>query len=105
MAGDFLLQNSAMAQGKSSSNRAAFAHSLAYTSVWLLPMLVLFGGWGGGLGLLVIGASHFVIDRYSIAVLVPGLRGDMECPFWVVKCIDAGLHLACNCLAISVALA
>ena len=103
LAGDFLLQTSAMAERKSSSTAYAALHSFVYTLTYSVPALLLFGARAGAIALVVIGGTHFVIDRFAIAAKIPALRGDVTCPYWVVKVNDAALHLLCNCAAFAIA--
>ena len=101
-AGDYLLQSNAMAKHKHSSNAYCAYHAVAYGSVYLFPMVYLLG-WAGVLVSLVIAISHYLIDRYALAELVPKLRGDAPVPAHVLLKIDQSLHYWANALVFLVA--
>lgn len=61
--GDYILQSDWMATNKTSQNFACFCHALVYT----LPFLLL---TRSVLALLVIGGTHFLIDRFRLAKYV-----------------------------------
>jgi hypothetical protein len=52
---------------------------------------------------LVIAISHYLIDRYALAELVPRLRGDAPVPAHVQLEIDQSLHYLANMLVFLVA--
>jgi hypothetical protein len=58
--GDYILQSSWMAKEKTKHSFPAAAHALTYT----MPFLLVTVSWQA---LLVIGVSHFYIDRYRLA--------------------------------------
>lgn len=63
--GDFLLQNQWMADNKQKSSLACAVHCLVYTLcyyAWFLATI-------GVVGYLVIFATHFVIDRFGLALV------------------------------------
>ena len=60
LAGDYVLQNSWMAQGKLHRHLPAAAHALTYTAAFL-PIT---RNWRS---LAIIGSTHFVIDRWRLA--------------------------------------
>lgn len=62
LVGDYVFQNHWMANTKTVKTRAALVHALTYS----LPFLLLTSSW---LALLVIGSTHFVIDRFRLARL------------------------------------
>lgn len=95
--GDYLLQNNAMAKHKHSSNVYCAYHAAVYGSVYLFPTVYLLG-WAGALASLVIAISHYLIDRYALAELVPKLRGDAPVPAHVQLEIDQSLHYLANAL-------
>lgn len=104
--GDYILQSGWMAGRKRHSNIACTAHAIAYTVPFLAPIIIIkssleTGVWGGGLALLVIGSSHWLIDRFNLAAMAPLLRGEGygKHPRWVELIIDQGLHLTCNAVA------
>ena len=59
--GDYILQSDWMAMNKSKRSLPCLVHVLLYTSVFLL----LTTSWKA---LLVIGATHFVLDRFPVIV-------------------------------------
>lgn len=60
--GDYVIQNHWMANTKTVKTRAALVHTLTYC----IPFLLLTPSWWA---LLVIGGTHFVIDRFRLARL------------------------------------
>lgn len=58
--GDYIFQNTWMANDKTSSHRPAAVHALFYTSFFLFLTYSI-------PALLVIGVTHFFIDRYRLA--------------------------------------
>lgn len=60
MVGDYLLQSDWMAQKKTTSSVPAAAHALVYTA----PFWLLMPSWTS---MLIIGGTHFVIDRWRLA--------------------------------------
>jgi hypothetical protein len=112
--GDYILQSEWMAREKTKRSLAAFVHCIFY----ILPFLFITQNPST---LLVIGGSHFVIDRWHIARHVawlknrpwPGSRPWSDCratgfgpetPAWVagwlVVIIDNLMHILINGLAI-----
>jgi len=111
--GDYIFQSHWMATEKTKRSFAALCHAVAYT----VPFFFLAGGWA----LIVIAASHFVIDRWRLArhvvwlknCLNPGLRAGPltatgyaeDVPpwmaVWLLIAADNTLHLLCNGLAIA----
>lgn len=107
--GDYVMQSDKMAQLKTKSHKWAFIHALIYSSafVHLAPSL---GAW------LVIFGTHFLIDRYRIALYwirfyngIPATNAgpfgyDQGKPpymaFWLMVIIDNTLHLTINYLAL-----
>lgn len=65
--GDYILQSQWMADNKTKRSFAALAHVLTY----LLPFLLL---TRSPLALLVIGSTHFLIDRFRLARYVCWLK-------------------------------
>lgn len=113
--GDYLLQSDWMAREKTKRSLAAFVHVCFY----LLPFLLI---TQNVYALTVIGATHFVIDRWHLARYVawlknrpwPGSAPWTECretgfnpdmpawlAGWLVVIIDNILHVVINGLAIA----
>ena len=106
--GDYIVQTDAMATRKTASWLWAIAHAVTYG----LPFLLVTRSW---LALLVIVATHAVIDRYRLARFVvmtknrlTDWRGDFNTPtgyaasappwlaFWLLIIADNTLHLTIN---------
>lgn len=68
--GDYLLQSDWMAQQKTKSSWPALAHAFSYTMCFI-PLLLLGATWKA---LLIIGGTHFVIDRFRLARYVCWLK-------------------------------
>ena len=116
--GDYVVQSDWMATQKTARSIAAFAHATAYTSVFLL----LFGTrWEA---LVVIGGTHFVIDRFRLARYViraknlllappgaaprnvnPATGYPAETPpwmaVWLLIIVDNTMHLTINHVALA----
>lgn len=113
--GDYVLQSDWMANGKSSKSLAALAHALTY----VLPFLFI---TTNPLTLLVIGGTHFLIDRYRLARYLiwlrnipwPGSVSWAECSqtgfvpglpvhlsAWLLIIVDNIIHVAINGAAIA----
>lgn len=105
--GDYLLQNDSMAVNKTKSHLWAFIHALTYsiTFAFLAPSFL---AW------LVIFGTHFIIDRYRIALYwirfyngvsdpgpfgYPRLKPEYMA-FWLMVIIDNTMHLTINYLAL-----
>jgi len=73
--GDYVLQSDWMATTKTKKSVAALAHVVTY----LLPWLVLTTSWKA---LLVIGGTHFVIDRWRLARYVCWIKNFLA-PRWI----------------------
>jgi hypothetical protein len=88
LVGDYLLQSDYMATGKTRSNTAALLHAFTYT----LPFLFLSQQF---LPLLVIGYTHFVIDRWRLARYVVFAKNFLApramWPRWE-DCKETGYH-------------
>ncbi len=108
LVGDYLLQSHWMATRKGQDNLAAFSHATAYSVPFLL---IVPGGWSSVLALLLIGATHFVIDRWRLARFVVwaknGARGPVTATgyaddvpawlsVWLLIVADNTLHLLIN---------
>ena len=108
LVGDYILQSHWMATEKTKRSLAAAAHALAYTVPFLFITLE-------PLALMIIAASHFVIDRYRLARFVVwvknGARGPVtatgypeEVPawlsVWLLIIADNTIHILCNGAAI-----
>lgn len=120
--GDYILQTDRMARLKTASDRWAGLHVLLYC----VPFLIL----GVSLkALVIIGGTHYLIDRYRLALVVVrfktvldySLQGPWEIRqrlanlnehgfpqgtpaylgFWIMVIIDNFLHIAINAWAIS----
>lgn len=113
LTGDYILQSNWMASEKTKGSWPALSHALVYT----LPFVILFGmQWEP---LVVIGGSHFIIDRWRLArylcwvknLPVPsafrqpwsecqptGYHKDMPLwlSVWLLIIADNTLHLAIN---------
>lgn len=86
--GDYVIQSDWMAQEKTARSLAALAHALAYT----LPFLFLTRSW---LALLVIAATHFVIDRWRLArclVWAKNLAAPRRYRHPWAECVGTGYH-------------
>lgn len=107
--GDYVTQSDWMAQQKTKSTWAAFCHATAYS----LPF-ALIGGWKA---LLVIWATHLLIDRFRLARYVVFAKNFLGWPWpkwedckatgypserpawmavWLLIAADNTLHLAIN---------
>ena len=114
--GDYILQSDWMANEKTKKSFAAFCHAFVYT----LTFLFLTHSWAA---LLVIFATHFVIDRWRLARYLVWLKNfiappgsnppwsqcsgtgyDKERPpwlaVWLLIIADNTLHVLCNGAAI-----
>ena len=112
--GDYITQTDWMANNKTKRNLAAFAHATVYT----LPFLLLTQSLTA---LLVIGITHFYIDRYRLARYVlfaknwitdrtlkwadcnaTGYHKDVPAwlSIWLMIIADNALHLTINYAAI-----
>jgi len=112
--GDYITQTDWMANNKTKRNLAAFAHATVYT----LPFLLLTQSLTA---LLVIGITHFYIDRYRLARYVlfaknwitdrtlkwadcnaTGYHKDVPAwlSIWLMVIADNALHLTINYAAI-----
>ena len=105
--GDYILQNSWMANNKTRDSFAAAVHALAYS----LPFLFL---RPAVLAFVFIVTTHFLIDRFRLARYViwlkEGARGTVTATgyaagtpdwlsVWLLIICDNTLHLLCNGLA------
>lgn len=114
LVGDYLTQSHWMAVNKTRSSFAALCHALAYT----LPFLLI-AGWGA---VLVIGVSHFLVDRFRLARFVVFAKNHLGWPWpkwsdcsatgypsdtmlwlavWLLTIADNTIHLLCNAAAIA----
>lgn len=112
--GDYLLQSEWMAQEKTRQTRAALVHAAFYVLPFLFLTL-------DPVTLLVIGSTHFVMDRWHLARIViwaknrpwPGSRPWSECrqtgfppetpdyiARWLLIIVDNILHVIANALAL-----
>ncbi len=112
--GDFVLQTDWMANGKSTRTLATLAHA----SFYILPFLLLTTNLAT---LLVIGGTHFLIDRFRLARYLvwarnipwPGSKPWAECrengfppglpPYlstWLLIIVDNTMHILINGAAI-----
>lgn len=75
--GDYVFQTSRMALGKSKSCKTCSVHCLVYTlsvAIWLLPEIL--GSWSSTvIFLLIVFASHFVIDKSPFVQILLGKIG------------------------------
>jgi len=86
--GDYVIQSDWMAQEKTARSLAALAHALSYT----LPFIFLTRSW---LALLVIAATHFVIDRFRLArylVWAKNLAAPRRYRHTWADCVATGYH-------------
>jgi hypothetical protein len=103
--GDYLIQNDWMATNKTKHSGACLIHAALYT----LPFIAL---TQGPPPLLAIAGTHFVIDRWRLALRLvqlknwnwspTGFPGDRP-PFltvWVTILVDNTLHLLINYLVL-----
>ena len=108
--GDYILQNDWMAQNKTKAHWPAFVHALTYAALFafIAP---------SPLAWLIIFSTHFLIDRYRLALYwirfynrVPvaeaGVFGYTKgkpdyMAFWLMVIIDNTLHLAINYAALA----
>lgn len=80
MFGDYILQSDWMATDKTKQSWPALAHALTYT----LPFLLLFGfQWQP---LLLIGGTHFIIDRWRLARYVCWAKNQVLGPRETADC-------------------
>ncbi len=108
LVGDYILQNQWMATDKTKSHFVAFLHVVLYTSIFAFATV-------SPSALFVIGATHFVIDRWRLARYVIWLRDGCPCkvpsikepdtypepiPMWLIIVVDNTMHLIINGLAI-----
>jgi hypothetical protein len=112
--GDYVLQTDWMATSKTTRSLATLVHSVTYTLLFLFLTTNL-------VTLLVIGGTHFVIDRYRLArylvwvrnVPFPGSKPWAECrdtgftnglpPYlstWLLIIVDNIIHVVINGAAI-----
>lgn len=113
--GDYLLQNTHLAVGKRVKTHLAIIHGLIYTGCFivfplissLVPSLTLtpLPIWK----LVVIGSTHIVIDRLSLAKVWTRLLNNqlfevdtakLKCPGWVNIEVDQSMHLVINAMTI-----
>lgn len=113
--GDYLLQTEWMAQHKTKRSLPALVHCLFY----ILPFLLL---TQNPLTILVIGSTHFVLDRWHLARVViwaknrpfPGSAPWKECretgfpkdtpdyiARWLLIIVDNILHIITNAIALT----
>lgn len=104
--GDYVFQNHWMAANKKQSSIAAFVHALAYTCCFICITRNVSA-------LLIIGITHFFIDRYQLSgywckiwgIGCPGLFGgnyaDIHIRSWLWIIVDNTIHLTINYLAIN----
>lgn len=106
LAGDYLLQNDWLAQNKTKSNLAAMMHAVVYSTPFLF---ICVSHWW-----FLICFSHFLIDRYRLAVywikLVNWNWGSKNLGFdadkppfmavWLMIIIDNTFHLLFNSFSI-----
>jgi len=113
--GDYLLQSDWMARRKGDSNLAALAHVFFYTLPFLFLTL-------NPLTLLIIGGTHFVIDRWRLARFLiwgwsrifPGGQPWKECSRtghppdlpdymarWLLIIVDQIMHILINGAALT----
>jgi Protein of unknown function (DUF3307) len=79
MVGDYILQSDWMATRKGLSWWAALVHSVIYCIPFALLVWLTGGHWGG---LLVVGGTHLVIDRYRLARYLCWLKNFIA-PRWI----------------------
>ena len=104
--GDFMLQNHPMAKHKKTNSLVCYMHVLLY----VLPFLYLTHSITS---LLVIGVSHYFIDRYSLATLFIKLKNwewttsngfSEDTPaflsVWLTIFVDNTMHLTINYFAL-----
>ena len=75
LVGDYLLQSDWMATEKTKKWMACLAHAITYT----LPFLLLTASWKA---LLVISASHFIIDHWRLARYLCWIKNYLA-PKWI----------------------
>lgn len=113
LTGDYVTQSDWMATRKTESSMAAAIHATVYA----LPFLIV-GSW---LAVLLIGLSHFFVDRFRLARYVVFAKNFMGWPFpkwsdckatgypssrpdwlavWLMIAADNTIHLACNYVAL-----
>ena len=108
LVGDYILQSHWMATEKTKRSLAAAAHALAYTVPFLFITLE-------PVALMIIAASHFVIDRYRLARFVVWVKNGAKGPItatgypenvppwlsvWLLIIADNTIHILCNGAAI-----
>ena len=98
LAGDYLLQTTWMAQNKVKSWFAAAIHAAVYT----LPFLLLASNTQQ---IVVIFATHAVIDRYRLATLWTRVLWSGKMPDWLggwlIILYDNTMHLGINFAALA----
>ena len=113
--GDYLLQNTHLAVGKRYKSHLAIIHGLIYTACFVLfPLITLLFSsvtltplpiWK----LVIIGGTHIVIDRFTLAQLWTRLLNNqlferdatkLKCPDWVNIEVDQSMHLVINAMTI-----
>lgn len=108
LVGDYILQSHWMATEKGRSHLAAYVHAVAYS----LPFIfVTPSGWRGILALLLIGGTHFVVDRWRLARYVVWLKNGAQGPVtatgypenvqpwlavWLLIIADNTIHILIN---------
>ena len=113
--GDYLLQNTHLATGKRVKTHLAIIHGLIYTMCFvLIPLIALLISsltltplpiWK----LVIIGGTHIVIDRFTLARVWTRLLNNqlfevdttkLKCPDWVNIEVDQSMHLVINTVTI-----
>ncbi len=104
LVGDYIVQSHWMATEKTKRSVAAAAHALCYTAMFL------FLTWNPA-ALLVIGGSHYLIDRYRLARFVVWAKNGCKGPVtatgypdevpawlsvWLLIIADNTLHILIN---------
>ena len=108
LVGDYIFQSHDMAVNKTKNSYWAAYHAFTYT----LPFTLLSQNW---LALFIIGFTHFLIDRFRIAVQITKLNKKVfdltngypeETPVWLttwlIIILDNTLHLSINYLVLTI---
>lgn len=100
LVGDYLVQTDYQARNKTKSSRACFNHSFWYTIVVGNSLIWIGGGFHQVTFLLImlLFASHYPIDRYSVGKLwcekVKGMTVDNPIAVFVCIMVDNTIHIS-----------
>lgn len=93
LVGDYLWQNDWQAQNKTKQSFPCLVHCILYTlAIWMFSY-----AWITGVGLLIVFSTHYLMDRYRLAVHYMDLAGQKgfkeHLAPWSVIIVDNTIHL------------